>query len=120
MSAAPLSRFQVMRLAVPVMLAQAAIAATGVVDTAVKGLYGDKSDLAAVAIASVAFSFIYWGFGFLRMSTTGLVAQALGRDDPSEARATLQRCLLIGAGFGAAIFVLSPILGLFIFQPFVA
>ena len=72
-----------MRLAVPVMLAQAAIAATGVVDTAVMGLYGDKSDLAAVAVASVAFSFIYWGFGFLRMSTTGLVAQALGRDDLS-------------------------------------
>ena len=118
MSTAPLSRFQVMRLAVPVMLAQAAIAATGVVDTAVMGLYGDKSDLAAVAIASVAFSFIYWGFGFLRMSTTGLVAQALGRDDPSEARATLQRGLLIGAGFGAAIFVLSPILVRVIFQPF--
>ena len=46
-----LSRSRVLRLAVPVMLAQAAIAATGVVDTAVMGLYGDKSDLAAVAVA---------------------------------------------------------------------
>ncbi len=107
-----------MRLAVPVMLAQAAIAATGVVDTAVMGLYGDKSDLAAVAIASVAFSFIYWGFGFLRMSTTGLVAQALGRDDQSEARATLQRGLFLGAAFGLTIFVLSPILRLGVFAPF--
>ena len=107
-----------MRLAVPVMLAQAAIAATGVVDTAVMGLYGDKSDLAAVAVASVAFSFIYWGFGFLRMSTTGLVAQALGRDDLSEARATLQRGLLLGAAFGATIFLISPILRLGVFAPF--
>ena len=100
------------------MLAQAAIAATGVVDTAVMGLYGDKVDLAAVAIASVAFSFIYWGFGFLRMSTTGLVAQAMGRDDPAEARATLQRGLLIGGSFGAAIFLLSPVLAQVVFMPF--
>ena len=107
-----------MRLAVPVMLAQAAIAATGVVDTAVMGLYGDKSDLAAVAIASVAFSFIYWGFGFLRMSTTGLVAQAVGRGAHAEAKATLQRGLLIGAAFGLTIFALSPFLSQVIFAPF--
>lgn len=113
-----LSRSRVLRLAVPVMLAQAAIAATGVVDTAVMGLYGDKSDLAAVAVASVAFSFIYWGFGFLRMSTTGLVAQALGRGDEAEARATLQRGLLLGAAFGISIFILSPILRLGVFAPF--
>ena len=118
MSAQTLSRSRVMRLAVPVMLAQAAIAATGVVDTAVMGLYEDKSDLAAVAIASVAFSFIYWGFGFLRMSTTGLVAQAMGRGDQAEARATLQRSLLIGAGFGIAIFVLSSLLARVVFTPF--
>jgi len=113
-----LSRSRVLRLAVPVMLAQAAIAATGVVDTAVMGLYGDKSDLAAVAVASVAFSFIYWGFGFLRMSTTGLVAQALGRNDTAEARATLQRGLLLGAAFGVTIFVVSPFLRVVIFSPF--
>ena len=51
---------------------------TGIVDTAAMGKFGDKFDLAAVAIAAVAFSFIYWGFGFLRMSTTGLTAQAIG------------------------------------------
>ena len=118
MSAVYVSRSHVMRLAIPVMLAQAAIAATGVVDTAVMGLYGDKSDLAAVAIASVAFSFIYWGFGFLRMATTGLVAQALGRSDQAEARATLQRGLLIGAAFGLVIFLLSPLLRMGVFLPF--
>ncbi|MEM9375009.1 MAG: MATE family efflux transporter [Pseudomonadota bacterium] len=118
MTEAALSRYRVLQLAVPVMLAQAAIAATGVVDTAVMGLYGDKADLAAVAVASVAFSFIYWGFGFLRMSTTGLVAQALGRDDAAEARATLQRGLLIGGAFGGAIFLSSPLLGAVVFAPF--
>lgn len=118
MSEAVLTRSRVMRLAIPVMLAQAAIAATGVVDTAVMGLYGDKSDLAAVAIASVAFSFIYWGFGFLRMSTTGLVAQAIGRGDHAEAKATLQRGLLIGAVFGISILLISPVLSKLVFSPF--
>ena len=118
MSDMVLTRSRVLNLAVPVMLAQAAIAATGVVDTAVIGLYGDKSDLAAVAIASVAFSFIYWGFGFLRMSTTSLVAQALGRSDAAAARATLQQGLLLGAMFGVTIFALSPLLRIVVFAPF--
>ncbi len=60
------------RLAIPVMLAQVAIAATGVVDTTVMGLRGSKTDLAAVAVASVAFSFVYWAFGFLRLASSGV------------------------------------------------
>ena len=76
-----LTRRKVVSLAIPVVLAQAATATTGLVDTAVMGRFGDKADLAAVAIAAVAYSFIYWGFGFLRMSTTGLAAQANGRGD---------------------------------------
>ena len=114
----PLSRARVFRLAVPVMLAQAAIATTGVVDTAVMGLYGDKVDLAAVALASVAFSFIYWGFGFLRMSTTGLVAQASGAGDHSGARAVLQRALMLSGAIGVVILLVSPLLKLVLFAPF--
>lgn len=107
-----------MRLAVPVMLAQVAIAATGVVDTAIMGLSGDKADLAAVAVASAAFGFIYWGFGFLRMSTTGLVAQAIGSGDQAGARAVLQRGLLLGIIVGTVIFALGPLLRLLVFMPF--
>jgi MATE family multidrug resistance protein len=100
------------------MLAQVAIAATGVVDTAIMGLSGDKVDLAAVAVASAAFGFIYWGFGFLRMSTTGLVAQAMGSGDQAGARAVLQRGLLLGAIIGTVIFVLGPLLKVIVFVPF--
>lgn len=106
------------RLAIPVMLAQVAIAATGVVDTTVMGLRGTKTDLAAVAVASVAFSFIYWAFGFLRMSTTGLVAQAIGADEHGRARAVLQRALLMGAALGLLLWGLSPVLPDLIFPPF--
>ncbi|MEZ5999056.1 MAG: MATE family efflux transporter [Hyphomonas sp.] len=105
-----LTRAKTLQLALPVIAAQAATATTGVVDTAIMGRFGDKSALAAVAIAAVAFSFIYWGFGFLRMSTTGLAAQAGGRGDEEEKRAILQRALLLGGGIGLALLLLSPLL----------
>ena len=92
------------------MLSQAATATTGVVDTAVMALTGEKSALAAVAVASVLFSFLYWGFGFLRMSTTALTAQAIGRDECTESRAVLVRALSIGAVLGLLIFIGGPLL----------
>ena len=76
-----LKRSTVLALAWPIILAQVATATTGVVDTAVMGRFGTAVDLAAVSIAAVSFSFIYWSFGFLRMSTTGLTAQAQGAKD---------------------------------------
>lgn len=118
MTTSVLTRSRILRLAVPVMLAQVAIAATGVVDTAVMGLYGTKVDLAAVAVATVAFSFIYWGFGFLRMSTTGLVAQAEGAGETSSVAAILQRAMLLGGVLGVIILGLSPWLGTIVFEPF--
>jgi MATE family multidrug resistance protein len=105
-----LTRQKTLQLALPIIAAQAATATTGIVDTAVMGRFGDKADLAAVAIAAVAYSFIYWGFGFLRMSTTGLSAQAAGRDDEAEKRAVLLRALSMGGAIGLALLILSPIL----------
>lgn len=115
---APLTRRKVFALAWPVVLAQAATATTGVVDTAVMGRFGAKEDLAAVAIAAVAYSFIYWGFGFLRMSTTGLAAQARGRGDMAETRAILVRALLLGGALGLSLLLLSPALKIGAFAVF--
>jgi len=102
-----LTRPAVLRLAVPVILAQVATATSGVVDTLVMGLYGDAAELAAVAVASVAFSFLYWSFGFLRMSTTALAAQASGRGEEDEARAVVLRALALGALIGSIILALA-------------
>ncbi|MEO0981939.1 MAG: MATE family efflux transporter [Pseudomonadota bacterium] len=110
MTAAPLTRARVLALAWPVVLAQAATAMTGVVDTAVMGRFGDKTDLAAVAVAAVSFSFIYWAFGFLRMSTTGLTAQAEGGGDKAGSRAILQRSLLLAGALGVALILLFPLI----------
>jgi MATE family multidrug resistance protein len=119
-STALLSHKRVLALVWPVILAQAATALTGVVDTAAMGKFGDKTDLAAVAIAAVAFSFIYWGFGFLRMSTTGLTAQAIGRKDTPEARAILLRSLSLGGALGLTLVLLGPLLKQSAFAIFVA
>lgn len=103
-----LSRRRVLALAWPVVLAQTATALPGVVDTALMGRYGDAIDLAAVGVAAVTFSFVYWAFGFLRMATTGLSAQAEGAGDAAQSRAHLQRALIIGATIGVLIIAGFP------------
>ena len=91
------------------MLSQVAMATTGIVDTAVMGRYGTAVDLAAVGMAAVVFSFLYWGFGFLRMATTGLTAQAEGAGDGPEVGATLMRALMLGAALGVGLVITFPL-----------
>jgi MATE family multidrug resistance protein len=111
MAALPqLTRSHVLALAWPIVLAQAATATTGVVNTVVMGRFGSAVDLAAVSIAAVSISFIYWGFGFLRMSTTGLTAQAEGAGDHVESRAVLLRAAVIGLALGVGLIVLFPLI----------
>ncbi|MGM0477233.1 MAG: MATE family efflux transporter, partial [Pseudomonadota bacterium] len=73
----------------------------GMVDTAVVGHLDDPEPLGAVAIGGVLFSFLYWGFGFLRMGTTGLTAQAVGSGE-GEAR-VLQQGLLLALAIGLVL-----------------
>ena len=81
MTAAPpslLTRTQIARQAVPIILAGASVPLLGMVDTAVIGHYGSAAELGALAVGALLFNFLYWAFGFLRMATTGFVAQAAG------------------------------------------
>ncbi len=97
----------IVRIAWPIILANAAIPLLGLVDTAVVGNLGDPIYLGAVAIGATIFNFIYWGFGFLRMATTGLTAQAMGAKNPREVDATLFRATLAGAALGVGFLVLQ-------------
>ena len=67
----------------------------GLVDTIVMGHLDSARFLAAIALGGVIFNFIYWGFGFLRMGTTGLVAQAFGEHNNKAIKACLFRSLLL-------------------------
>lgn len=96
-----------LRLAFPIILANSAVPILGLVDTAVIGQTGDASDLGAIALAALVFSFVYWGFGFLRMGTTGFMAQAYGANDQDEMHALVFRTVLIGLLIGISLIILQ-------------
>ena len=96
---------QVIALAVPVMLANISVPMVGIVDTAVMGRYASPDYINAVAIASVLFSSIFWAFGFLRMGTGGLIAQAFGADDTDRMALTTARSLLVAVVIGLLIII---------------
>ena len=98
---------KVWRLAGPIILANISVPLLGVVDTAVMGHMPQAWYIGAVAVGAMIFSYVYWGFGFLRMGTTGLVAQAYGANDAAEVRALLGRALLMAVGLGLGVFALQ-------------
>src|SRR5699024_3710658 len=95
------------KLAFPIILANASVPLLGLVDTAVIGQMGSTADLAAIALASLIFSFVYWGFSFLRMGTTGFVSQAVGSEDRAELLALLFRTILLGTVIGLMLIILQ-------------
>ncbi|MCL4133623.1 UNVERIFIED_CONTAM: hypothetical protein GTU68_059273 [Idotea baltica] len=77
------------------ILANISIPLLGIVDTAVVGHLTAPHYIGAVAIGTLIFSFLFWGFGFLRMATTGLTAQAIGRGDTAASHFILQKSILL-------------------------
>jgi MATE family multidrug resistance protein len=96
----PLTYAQISQKAWPIILANASVPLLGFSDTAVIGNFGTTEDLGAIAFGALIFSFVYWGFGFLRMGTTGFVAQAKGSSDEPEIRAVLGRALFFAIVLG--------------------
>ncbi|WP_061137739.1 MATE family efflux transporter [Caballeronia fortuita] len=94
-------------LAFPIVLANLTQPILGAVDTAVAGHLDGPQYLGGVALGGLVFSFVFWGFGFLRMGTTGLVAQSFGARDDDALRASVLRALLLGLAIGAAVLALQ-------------
>lgn len=105
------NHIQILRLAFPIILANAAVPLLGLADTAAIGQTGAAADLGAIALAALIFSFVYWGFGFLRMGTTGFVSQAIGARDTDEFHALLFRAVLLGGTIGLGLILLQPLIG---------
>ena len=101
---------RILQLSIPNILSNLSVPLLGMVDTALMGRMESEIYLGAIALGSVVFNFIYWGFGFLRMGTTGITAQAFGKGDETESISVLARALIIaGMGSLALIVVQSPI-----------
>lgn len=102
---------RIIKLAFPVILANASVPLLGLADTAAIGQTGAAVDLGAIALASLIFNFVYWGFGFLRMGTTGFISQAAGANDKDEMHALLFRAVLLGALIGLLLIILQRLIG---------
>ena len=105
-----LTRKAVLYGAFPIMLANAAAPIVGFVDTWVIGNYVGREALAGIGLGAVIFGIFYWGFGFLRMSTGGLSAQADGAGDQRSVQAHLFRAVPMGFAIGLVIFALQGFL----------
>lgn len=103
----PITHRRVLAIAGPIVLSNATIPILGAVDTGVVGQLGEAAPIGAVGIGAVILSMLYWIFGFLRMGTSGLVAQAYGRGDVAETGALLTRALLFALVAGLALVVLQ-------------
>ena len=107
-------------IAWPAILSNISIPILGLVDAAMLGHLEDSRYLAAVALGAAILSFLYWGFSFLRMGTTGHVARARGAGEHTLAFLVLARSALLGLLIAVAVIGLGPAwtgLGLALMNP---
>lgn len=97
---------KVWSLSWPMILANLTLPLVGVVDTAVMGRLPDATYIGAVALGSTIMNAIYWQFGFLRMTTTGLAAQALGAGQIDALAAIASRALVAAVALGGLLIIL--------------
>jgi len=108
-----LTHRRVLKIAVPIVLANLTVPLLGAVDTGVVGQIKEAAPIGAVGIGAIILSAIYWIFGFLRMGTTGLTSQAHGAGDRAEVSALLIRALLVAWAAGAVFILLQlPLMNL--------
>ncbi|EKF17661.1 MATE family efflux transporter [Nitratireductor pacificus] len=100
----------VLSIAVPMTLAYLTTPLLGIVDTAVIGQFGDAALLGGLAAGAIVFDVVFTTFNFLRSGTTGLVAQAFGRDDVLEEQAVLWRALALGIVSGLIVILIGPLI----------
>lgn len=105
---------EILRLAVPSILANITVPLVGMVDIAVAGhlvgstgFSGAAEFIGGIAIGSLLFDLLYWNFGFLRISTGGLTAQAFGRKDFQECTDIFARSLGISLVISLIILLLQ-------------
>ena len=101
---------QILSLAIPNTISNLSVPMLSAVDTALMGRLENEQYLGAIAIGGIIFSFVYWGFGFLRMGVTGLTAQAYGAKDAKESTLILKRAAIVGLLIGLLLIVVQPLI----------
>lgn len=102
---------KILQLAIPSIVSNITVPLLGLVDVAIVGHLGSASYIGAIAVGGMLFNMIYWIFGFLRMGTSGMTAQAYGKRDLTEVVRTLLRAVGVGLLISLGLLILqSPIL----------
>jgi MATE family multidrug resistance protein len=98
---------EILKLAIPNIISNITIPLLGMVDLAILGHLESLNYIGAVALGGMIFNFLYFGFGFLRMSTSGFTAQAFGEKNETEMALTLGRAISVGLLGGLFIIILQ-------------
>ncbi len=104
---------QILAIALPSIVSNITVPLLGLVDVAIMGHVGDAVYIGAIAVGAMIFNLVYWIFGFLRMGTSGMTSQALGRRDLPEVTLLLARSLAVAMGVALLLLLLrEPLLRL--------
>ncbi len=96
---------KILRLAIPNIISNLSVPLLSSVDTAMMGRMESEIYIGAIALGALIFNFVYWSFGFLRMGTTGLTAQAFGEKNNAKLMQILGRAMIFAFGSGLIILV---------------
>ena len=113
-------RSRIWRITWPAMLSNISVPLLGLVDAAILGHLDSPNYLGAVAVGAAILSFLYWGFSFLRMGTTGLIAIAHGAGDQARDKEVIGQSMVIALALGFSVLLLHPLLfsiGLNLMEP---
>lgn len=102
---------RILNIAIPSIVSNITVPLLGLVDMAISGHMGDAVYIGAVAVGSMIFNVIYWLFGFLRMGTSGMTSQSLGRRDLDGVAMLLTRSMGVALLIGLTIVVLQYPIG---------
>ena len=97
----------ILRLAVPAIFTNITVPLLGLVDFAISGHLGSLTYIGAISVGTMMFNLLYWNFGFLRMGTSGLTAQAYGAGDARQQSLTLYRAVAIAVALGLLLVALQ-------------
>ena len=98
---------QILQIALPSIVSNITVPLLGMIDVAIVGHMGSPVYIGAVAVGSMIFNLVYWLFGFLRMGSSGLTSQALGRRDLTEVMRLLVRSTTIALGIALMLILLQ-------------
>ena len=97
----------ILKIAIPAIISNIIVPLLGLIDLTIAGHLGATEFIGAIAVGATMFNLTYWNFGFLRMGTTGLTAQAFGSRDRRQMAENLYRSTALAILLGIGIIILQ-------------